>query len=64
MANSTRTKWMAQCVSDIFNINEYESLVSTVAQTFGWTVRVRRRFFWHISAGVLHRSPESLTDFK
>jgi hypothetical protein len=28
MANSTRTKWMAQCISDIFNINEYESLVS------------------------------------
>lgn len=26
MANSTRTKWMAQCISDIFNINEYESL--------------------------------------
>lgn len=45
MANSTRTKWMAQCVSDIFNINEYESLVSTVAQSFSWTVRVCRRFF-------------------
>ena len=28
MSNSTRTKWMASVISDIFNINEYDALVS------------------------------------
>jgi len=26
MSNSTRTKWMASVISDIFNINEYDAL--------------------------------------
>ncbi len=28
MAMSTRAKWMAQCISDIFGIGEYEAHVS------------------------------------
>jgi len=30
MSNSTRTKWMASVISDIFNINEYDALVSSI----------------------------------
>ena len=33
MAMSTRAKWMAQCISDIFpSISEYEALVSDKTQ--------------------------------
>ena len=51
MAMSTRAKWMAQCISDIFpSISEYEALVSD--QTRG-----------HPKGDPKRPSP-SLTEFK
>ena len=38
MAMSTRAKWMAQCISDIFpSVSEYEALVSDFFQ-FSYTL--------------------------
>ena len=34
MAMSTRAKWMAQCISDIFGIGEYDAHVSTRDQSY------------------------------
>ena len=51
MAMSTRAKWMAQCISDIFpSISEYEALVSD--QTRGHP------------KGDPKRPSSSLTEFK